>query len=74
MKYVSFSVAVPFEGDYVKLSNNKRWKKATNNAPVIWANWVSKINRKNGKVMFLFSHDFSNLQNLRYHTFRYTCN
>lgn len=45
-----FSVAVPFKGEYVKLSNNKRWKKATNNAPVIWADWVQKINRKNGKV------------------------
>ena len=50
--YVCFSVPVPFNGEYVKLSNNKKWKKTTNNAPVIWADWVSKINRKNGKVIF----------------------
>ena len=45
------SVPVPFQGEYVKLSNNKKWKKTTNNAPVIWADWVSKINRKNGKTV-----------------------
>jgi hypothetical protein len=45
-----FSVPVPFKGEYVKLSNNKKWKKTTNNAPVIWADWVCKINRKNGKA------------------------
>ncbi|CAB4016632.1 unconventional myosin-Ia-like isoform X5, partial [Paramuricea clavata] len=45
------SVPVPFKGEYVKLSNNKKWKKTTNNAPVIWADWVCKINRKNGKTV-----------------------
>lgn len=45
------TVPVPFRGEYVRLSNNKKWKRTTNNAPVVWADWVSKINRRNGKTV-----------------------
>jgi myosin-1 len=40
-------------GDYVKLRQNQKWQKIacdSNDVHVVFADIVSKVNRKNGKV------------------------
>lgn len=47
------SVPHPFKGDYVRLKQNHKWKKmATRNDDLhlVFADIVSKVNRKNCKV------------------------
>jgi hypothetical protein len=50
-------VAHPFKGDYVELRQNSKWKKVaydTNDQHLVFADFVAKVNRKNGKVKLTF--------------------
>ena len=47
------SVSHPFKGDYVKLRHNTKWQRIaceSNDQHIVFADIVSKVNRKNGKV------------------------
>ena len=45
-------VPVPFESDRANLLANPKWTKnaKSNNMRIVWADFVLKINRKDGKV------------------------
>ena len=63
--YFSCSVIVPFGGDYVGLRRNPLWKAMLKrnrlhrmDQRIVLADIVNKINRSNGKVVFLLRHGF----------------
>lgn len=44
---------VPFKGDYVDMSSNVKWQKlykSTQDAYIVFADSVNKVNRADGKV------------------------
>ncbi|KAK2150781.1 hypothetical protein LSH36_389g00009 [Paralvinella palmiformis] len=50
------SVSHPFKGDYVKLRHNTKWQRIaceSNDQHIVFADIVSKVNRKNGKMVHL---------------------
>lgn len=51
---LSYSVPMPFKGDYQDLLANPKWKKLQSQMPqdshVVFADVVQKIHRANGKV------------------------
>ena len=53
MLFFPCSVAVPFKGDYVEVDSNQKWQKlykSTQDAYVVFADTVNKVNRADGKV------------------------
>ena len=47
------SVPIPFKGDYVEVDSNQKWQKlykSTQDAYVVFADTVNKVNRADGKV------------------------
>ncbi len=50
---LTYSVPHEFKGEYVRLQNNPKWKKIameTNDQHLVFADIITKVNRKNGKV------------------------
>ena len=56
---IVFQCSIPheFKGEYVRLQNNPKWKKIaveTNDQHLVFADIITKVNRKNGKVSNIF--------------------
>ncbi|XP_046846889.1 unconventional myosin-Ia-like [Xenia sp. Carnegie-2017] len=45
------SVVVPFKGDHVNLSNDRKWTNIANSPAVFFSDYVTKIHRTNGKAV-----------------------